>query len=60
LTFYSAIATAKKASIVIIGLPWVDERVARDGFNPQMVKEGIKTIGRLMYEHGFGDGYVNV
>ena len=46
----------KKASIVIVGVPWNDERLHNMAgpATPQKVKEGIETIDRLMKENGFG------
>lgn len=55
-----AAAQHKKASIVIVGLPWNDERLHNLGsVTPQKIKEGIETIDRLMREHGF-DKYQSV
>jgi hypothetical protein len=53
-------AARKKASIVIVGLPWNDENIMRGQADPLKIKEGIETIDRLMGEHGFGEGYVSV
>ena len=49
-------AQPKKASIVIVGVPWNDERLHNMGgpATPQRVKEGIDTIDKLMKENGFG------
>lgn len=52
--------TQKRASIVIVGLPWNDERLRNGPFDPLKIKEGIETIDKLMKEHGFGESYVNV
>jgi hypothetical protein len=55
-----AVAQPKKASIVIVGVPWNDERLHNLGsVTPQKVKEGIETIDKLMKEHGF-DKYRSV
>jgi hypothetical protein len=53
-------AQQKKASIVIVGLPWNDERIHSGAIDPLKIKEGIETIGSLMKEHGFGGKYANI
>jgi phenylalanyl-tRNA synthetase beta subunit len=48
-------AQQKKASIVLVGLPWDDERLREvRGVDPAKVKEGIETVDRLLAESGFG------
>ena len=42
----------KRASIVVIGIPWDDERV-QHRISPEKLKKGIEMIGTLMKEQGF-------
>ncbi|KIW03497.1 uncharacterized protein PV09_05264 [Verruconis gallopava] len=51
----------KRASIVIVGLPWNDGRMQqRFGIDPMIIKEGIEEMNRLMEENGFGETCVSV
>lgn len=45
----------KKASIVVVGIPWDDDRLAgmRGGIPPGKLKEGIEMIEKLFEDNGF-------
>jgi hypothetical protein len=45
-------ATQKKASIVVVGIPWDDDRIHHQ-IAPEKLKAGIEMIDRMMQENGF-------
>lgn len=46
---------SKRASLVILGLPWNDSRVPalQSGMTPEQLRAGLEAIDVLLNEHGF-------